>query len=291
MTPWEYIPIISHAVKIFKTLKDWFKSSKRKIDSTTIQVSNETTIVVQVSERIPETSGNLFHQRVCKMFEAHEIPVQMIPLFYNQCINASISWKPSEMSDAKSIIETLGQEGIYVCADLFGVNRSWLHGEDNIYDFRNFYKSTYKFIDLVFELKLKNEFDRIEGFAIRSKSGFNNKDEAHQRLFIILAEQVAVFNKKPIYRFIPITTDWNWGYWRTRFEAKSIFYLEDHRSDFIKFRGVEVKDENGGGLVINAPQGGKRALRTRLDGYTGEAKSGAIVARRRLAGTEGQKLH
>jgi hypothetical protein len=146
------------------------------------------------------------------------------------------------MASVSSIINSIGTENIYKSANLFEVNNEWLHGGDRIYEYRNFYKDISSLIRFIFDLQLKGR-NRVTGYALRSSEGFDKDSQKHQHLYIVLLQEVVSFNGKSIQKFIPIQTDWNWGYWRTRFEAKAIFYLEDHKSDFINIKGLEVEGD------------------------------------------------
>jgi hypothetical protein len=191
----------------------------------------------------------------------------VIPLFYRECIGSSLSWKPSDLSTPRSIINLLSHDQIYTCAELFGVSKTWLHGEGNIYPYHNFYKDTGGFMRLIFDLRLKNQFNNIRGYAIRSERGFDKNSPNHQSLYIVLAEQIALFNNRPVYRYIPIQTDWNWGYWRSRLEVKTLFYLEDQKSDFVKLQGVEASEELLRGFNF-ASQFPDRFIRSRISWST-----------------------
>jgi len=57
---------------------------------------------------------------------------------------------------------------------------------------------------------------------------------------LLLRYPIEKINSKTIYKYVPISTYLKWGYWRSRFQLKSIFYICERLNIFI--RGYDLKE-------------------------------------------------
>ena len=141
-------------------------------------------------------------------------------------INGDFNFKISDFMDNDNIIKILDDKILNWTCNTFCIERDWLDGtSEEIYQHRNYYKNVEGFIRLF--VKLKNEYrDDFTIYLIKDReldpSLFS---QIENFVIIILRYPLKKINRKVIYAYVPISTQWKWGYWRTRYQLKSIIYI------------------------------------------------------------------
>jgi hypothetical protein len=85
-------------------------------------------------------------------------------------------------------------------------------------------------------------------FALKD-SALDKNSSKEQSVFLILKLPIKMLNNKMIFKYYPITTDWEWGYWRSRYQLKSVIYIMRKSHVFIK--GYDLRDHNNFNAFLN----------------------------------------
>lgn len=158
--------------------------------------------------------------RFIKIYENHDILANQIPAFCDK----EFDLKLIDFESKASILEILTDDLLNWTCSKFGIQREWIDGSTNsIYKRKDYYKRVSDFIELA--TNLKSEFDcEFDIFALK-RGKLDNKSEREQYVVLVLRKPIGSLNSKIIYGYIPLSTLWNWGYWRTRYQIKSIFWV------------------------------------------------------------------
>lgn len=91
-------------------------------------------------------------------------------------------------------------------------------------------------------VKLKNEYR--DDFAIYLlKSGELDPNllvHTENCVIIILRYTLKKINNRTIYAYVPISTQWKWGYGNTRYQLKSIIYICDKLYPYTYIKGYDM---------------------------------------------------
>lgn len=85
------------------------------------------------------------------------------------------------------------------------------------------------------------------------KSGELNPNEFGENYVIALIRHpIKKINNTTIYKYIPISTNWDWGYWRSRYQLKAIIYVCEKLNIYINSYDMLLDDmyKISGGLVF-----------------------------------------
>jgi len=217
----------------------YFKSKKNNVETkiyNTILVKDDTGIWNEDSEKnVKEKSKvDLVVDRFIKVYEAHGIQQNQIVTFVDKEFNLKLK----DFKNNESILEILDNDLIEWTCNKFGVKRDWIDGtSDRIYESVDYYKEVPKFIKDISEL-VKNKND-LELFAF--KEGELDRENEYQDIVLLIRYSIGKNNSQTVYRYTPISTCWKWGYWRSRYQLKSIFYICEKLHIFIN--GYDLKDK------------------------------------------------
>ncbi|PPA87734.1 hypothetical protein C4A75_00545 [Brevibacillus laterosporus] len=197
---------------------------------------NITYLEATKNENIIEEGSNPLYdlvERFKLVYVSHGIAVNQISVF----VDSGFNLKLSDFRDNDSILNILNEELLQWTCDTFGINRDWIDGtSDRIYRPRNFYKDVTGFIKLIVGLKEKHG-DDVEVYFL--KNGKLDPDEYGKHYVVIIIRSIIKnINNKPVYMNIPISTNWDWGYWRSRYQLKSIIYFVQKLD--IYFQGYDI---------------------------------------------------
>lgn len=158
--------------------------------------------------------------RIISIYQNHGLEISQIPSFTDSDFN----FKLSDFKDKNSILEILDNKFIDWTCNMFGVERDWVDGKSSrIYKHINYYKNIRSFMEEVFELKSLHG-NELDVFLI--KSGELSQNEYGENYVIILVRYpIKKINNTTIYKYMPISTNWDWGYWRSRYQLKAIIYI------------------------------------------------------------------
>jgi len=192
------------------------------------ELSNGNTIYRDSSEE-KKLSNDSFNDemhglvdRFISVYTSHGISINQISSF----VDPAFGLKVSDFKNKDSILEVIDDEILNWTCNAFCIERDWLDGtSERIYQHRNYYKNVEGFIRLF--VKLKNEYcDGFEIYLIKNGELYPNLFvHTENCVIIILRYPLKKINKKTIYAYVPISTQWKWGYWRTRYQLKSIIYI------------------------------------------------------------------
>jgi hypothetical protein len=160
--------------------------------------------------------------RFVEVYEAHNIKVNQIHSFVDKKFNLRIS----NFKSKDTILEILSDELLDYTASIFNINRSWLDGtSEYIYITSRYYKSIHSFIRMITELYRKYQYDlhvyMFKAGNLNSKERTGNKGN---HVVLLIKVPIKKLNDTMIYSYIPIRDIWDWGYWRSRYQLKSIIW-------------------------------------------------------------------
>ena len=190
-------------------------------------------------------------ERFISIYENHDIRANQIPKFVS-----NFDLKLSDFMSRESVINILGEELISWTCDRFGVEKSWVEGETDssgeltsrIYEYFDCYKKLHLVTNL---LKSYEEIPRRDICLYAFKNGSLTRDTINKSIVVLVfQEKIGVINQRSVYRYKPITTHWQWDYFKMRYQAKAIFML--CRKYEIEMRGFDLADS-----VIDKIVGGK----------------------------------
>lgn len=245
MEPFSTIKTIFDIIKHFKDFNKKEKSQEVDLSSITnklLDVEKELNQLKKDKDLIEKQNLNQIQIKLKTVFNSHGIDDNLIAEFISQYIDKKIQIPLSEKENLHYVFDKLSDSNIGDIFKLFGINKGWLFGKEYLYPYKNYYKNIEGFISFISD-KYKNN-EKLQGFAIKRSDLDKNSDE-HQPLFLIFRFPIGQLygHNKTIYRYYPISTNWKWEYWRTRYQVKSIFYLSDKYSHFFELNGVHIKNE------------------------------------------------
>ncbi len=184
-----------------------------------VVINNELKMDLQPSEQQPK-SNSVYSvvNRFLELFQSHGILITQIQSF----VDPKFKLKLDDLKDNESILKILTEELIDWTCNIFGIQKGWIQCDSSsIYPYRNYYKNIHEFVKLLKALKKECQVDMY----VLKDGDLNSKDEREQNIIMILRIPIKKFNNRLIYRYLPISTLWNWGYWRSRYQAKAIFFI------------------------------------------------------------------
>lgn len=178
-------------------------------------------------------------RRFIKVYEEHGILQSQIPGFVDKKFGLQLK----DFKDQESVLQILNDELINWTCKKFGVQRDWIDGtSEYIYNRKNYYKKIHSFIDDLYNLiKNGNDID-IYAFKFGDLVPDDTEDENEQEVVLLMRYSIGQLNSKIVYKYIPISTLWNWGYWRSRYQLKAIFYICEKLNVFL--HGYDLREKN-----------------------------------------------
>lgn len=213
----------------FSYAKNCIKNKKESIKTLTTENQNipeiSNTINTFEIDKTPDNTSinhplNQLINRFVEIYTSHNLEIHEIPSILGKEFNL----KMSDFKSHDSILEVLDERIINKTCSTFGINIQWLHGKQrNIYTYRDYYKQITTFIDLLCNLYATYQ-DHLEIYFLKNGK-LNKKVWGKNYVLIILKYPIAQVNSNNIYSYIPISTMWDWGYWKTRYQLKSIIWV------------------------------------------------------------------
>lgn len=95
--------------------------------------------------------------------------------------------------------------------NIFGIQREWVGGKSKrIYKHINYYKEIHRFIEDI--CRLKELYDN-DLYIFMMKNGDLVANELGEKyVTVILKYPIKKVNNNTIYRYVPISINWDWGY-------------------------------------------------------------------------------
>jgi hypothetical protein len=230
---------------IVKKIREFLNSKKtNKLEPTDIPAGHHNTSKVPEEEELSndnttyrdsseekKLSNDSFDDEMCglvdrfiSVYTNHGISINQISSF----VDPAFGLKISDFKNNDSILEVIDDKLLNWTCNAFCIERDWLDGtSERIYQHRNYYKNVEGFSRLF--VKLKNEYrDGFEIYLLKNgELDPNLFVHTENCVIIILRYPLKKINKKTIYAYMPISTQWKRGYWRTRYQLKSIIYICD----------------------------------------------------------------
>lgn len=250
------ISIIGALIFIIKKIFNNKKEENKNIRTININYSNnmEKPLLQQIENEELETFEDGMAKlvdRFISIYANHGILINQIPFF----INPKFGLELSDFKDRQSILQILSDEIIQWTCNTFGVQREWLDGKSNkIYKHIDYYKNIMSCIDNLVAIKNIHN-DSFECYFIKN-SKLNPKCYGKHYVIIIFRYEIGKMNNTPIYKYIPISTNWDWGYWRCRYQLKSIIYFCEKLGIYINGYDMplDIIEKISGGIVFPEPE-------------------------------------
>lgn len=177
-------------------------------------------------------------ERFLGVFEAHGIHLNEIP----RCIPENFGISLVELANKDKLIEKLTPNLIDWMCSTFSIRRDWLEANGSyIYDTENYYKNEYSLLRLLKNLK-EEHYDSFKVIAFKSVKELDCNGERPQGVNLLLVVPAFKVDDRLIVKYIPTSTQWDWGYWRSRYQFKGITRV-CHKKLGITFKGYDLAPE------------------------------------------------
>lgn len=216
----------------------FFKLKNKNKEQTVLNVkllkdNTEKKYIIEDGMEKEKSSVNVVVDRFVRVYEAHGIKQNQIAFFIDKKFNLELK----DFKDNESILQVLNDDLIKWTCEKFGIERDWIDGTtEKIYGRNDYYKQIESFIDDI--CKIIREVDEVELYAF--KDGELDRDDENHDVILLLRYPIDKINSKIIYKYVPIDTYWKWGYWRSRFQLKAIFFICERLHIYI--RGYDLKE-------------------------------------------------
>ncbi|SEP14123.1 hypothetical protein [Propionispora vibrioides] len=189
-----------------RELRQWFSDH-----------SDEITKILKETKPINEI--DLIVYNFIDVYRLHGIPksniINMIP--------SEFGLKIKDFRDNESIMNIITPELLEWTSSFFNIHIAWLYGtSEKLYRCKS-YLGLQELFNLVLEIKYIKEKNVKAHFLKAAELDYNS--DIYQRMALFLRYQIATVNDKPIYKYIPIGREWNWGWENSRYEIKHIIYF------------------------------------------------------------------
>lgn len=194
-------------------------SRSREIDSSSVIEECKKDVDGEVaSQRIQEGPVLSLSKRFLAVFINHGIHLNEIP----RCIPARFEVSLSDLSNSSKLIEKMTPDLIdWVCLT-FNIRRSWLEADsERIYETENFYKNEHSLLRLLKDLKEKYP-NNLRVIAYKDVGALDSGGPRPQNVNLLIAYPTLKLGKDVVMAYIPTSTQWDWGYWRSRYQLKGI---------------------------------------------------------------------
>lgn len=185
--------------------------------------------------------------RFISIYESHGVSLSQIAFFAEEDFNLKLA----DFKNKDSILNIMDNNFINWTCNVFGIQREWVEGKSKrIYKHINYYKEIHRFIDDICRLK---ELYSNDLFIFMMKNGELVDNELGEKyVTVILKYPIKKVNNNTIYRYVPISINWDWGYWRTRYQLKAIIYIcENLNIDTNAYdMSIDTMYKIAGGLVF-----------------------------------------
>ncbi len=156
--------------------------------------------------------------RFIEIFESHGIHPNEIP----RCVPEEYEISLKDLSNQEYLIAKLTPSLIDWVCSTFNIRREWLEVDDNyIYQTKNYYKNEHSLLRMLKSLK-EEYFDDLRVIAYKDVKELNCSGERPQKINLLIVVPVLKIDGKVIQKYIPTSTHWDWGYWRSRYQFKGI---------------------------------------------------------------------
>ena len=163
---------------------------------------------------------NHITRRFIRVFEDHGVPASQIPRLLPQI-------QFSDLKSEDTLLLKLNGEILEQVAQLFCIRRQWLEGiDDRIYEMHHCYKYPDEFFANLASFCHKKDtalYFPVRAFATRKHLDYTHRER--QPLALILVEQFAILDDRPIFRYRIFNDEWDWSYVPARIQVKAMVRL------------------------------------------------------------------
>jgi len=236
------ISLVKNVLISIKTLRDLFdnKDIKENKEKKQVPIINNNYYSNKEVDFKNKSKLNNYQQKLQELFNIHNIDDKLIVEFINKIIDENFLIPSSKVDDLSYVFDKLEPKHIDKLINILGVNKGWLHSEEELYPFRDFYKNVGAFISFI---KKKSSNEKLQGIAVKLDDFDNENKSDEQNLYLIIRTPITQLYKKTIYKYYHIETNWKWNYWRTRFQIKSIFRIFEQVLNIMTINGKTLTKE------------------------------------------------
>lgn len=175
-------------------------------------------------------------KKIINIFESHDVHLNEIP----RVVPLKFGITLSVINDSSKFLEKITPEFIDWVSGFFGVRREYIEKDENrIYITIDYYKNERRFLDLIKSLVKDNK--EFEIYAFKNVKDLDRQVSDKYSQFVNLAIRVKIFDEDGlvIYKTIPTSTLWYWGYAKCRYQLKSIIRVLNNNVN-VYFKGYNL---------------------------------------------------
>ncbi len=171
---------------------------------------------------------NKLYERVCQVFDEHNVPLQQIPKF----IDSVFDVKYSDLQSKTDFIKKLNPQLIDWICETFSVNKDWIENRcDFIYKTIDVYKYPESFRNLILKIIKDNDIvinyqDNIDVYIFKEDVEYKGDDTGEESYVqFIIRVKIKSVNDTSIYKYYVIRNNLYWNYWKCRRDSKIIIAI------------------------------------------------------------------
>ncbi|ACA88881.1 hypothetical protein [Shewanella woodyi] len=237
----DFEPIVAFVASLLTAITLQVKKSNDKQEteaSPTIEESDNTFEVAE-EEKTPEVNPVFkLAERFLEVFESHGVHLNEIP----RCIPEKFGISLVELANKDKLIEKLTPDLIDWFCSIFNIRRDWLEANGNyIYDTKNYYKNEHSLLRLLKDLK-EQHHSSMRVIAYKDVKELDSGGERPQDVNLLIVIPAFKIDDRLVMKYIPTSTQWDWGYWRSRYQFKGITRVCYKKLD-LTFDGYNLDSE------------------------------------------------
>lgn len=158
-------------------------------------------------------------RRFLQIFKDHGVPTTQIPRLIPELTL-------DKLANPEILLPELNGEILEKAASLFKIRKAWLEGVgDQIYDTAWCYKSPERLFQELGSIEWSDVNYPI--VALCNVEKLESRSSRDQFLMLALKEKACDLDEEPVYRYRIFEDDWNWNYWKCRYQLKAMARIVD----------------------------------------------------------------
>ncbi|ELV7516902.1 hypothetical protein QMU85_001891 [Photobacterium damselae] len=216
----DFEPILALVTSLLAVIPLQVKNRKNKQKAETSPIIKESENTFEIEEEETSEVNPVFKlaERFLEVFESHGVHLNEIP----RCIPKKYGISLVELANKDKLIEKLTPDLIDWFCSTFNIRRDWLEANGNyIYDTKNYYKNEHSLLRLLKDLK-EQHHSYMRVIAYKNIEELDRDGERSQYVNLLIVIPAFKIDDRLVMKYIPTSTLWDWGYWRSRYQFKGI---------------------------------------------------------------------
>lgn len=167
---------------------------------------------------------NIVAQRFLQVFHDHGVQTTQIPRLLSAI-------KLDDLKSEDALLAILTHDVLDQIARMFGIRVEWMEGvDDEIYEYLACYKRPEIILEHLAQIVGGSDVGLLFPLRILSTTKkLDCNDDSQQLLVPVIVEKIAELGEEEIYRYHIYRDEFDWGYFPTRIELKSIARIVDKK--------------------------------------------------------------